>query len=118
MWWMAHRKWEEAKQLPGTAGLGNRLGCCLIYFHFLWAIHPIRPVHSLLIKLLYDTVDKIVHDCLYGLLINMITVLCLNFLCQQKTYFATKRPNIIPNKPTYYLIKVRSYHSPTTSFIR
>ena len=20
------------------------LGCCLIYFHFLWAIHPIRPV--------------------------------------------------------------------------
>ena len=45
MGWMAHRKWEEAKQLPGTAGPGNMLGCCLIYFHFLGAIHPIRPVH-------------------------------------------------------------------------
>ena len=41
---MAHRKWKEAKQLPSTAGPGNMLGCCLIYFHFLWAIHPIRPV--------------------------------------------------------------------------
>ena len=46
MGWMAHRKWKEAKQLPGTAGPGNMLGCCLIYFHFLWAIHPIRPVVS------------------------------------------------------------------------
>ena len=42
---MAHRKWKEAKQLPGTAVPGNMLGCCLISFHFLWAIHPIRPVH-------------------------------------------------------------------------
>ena len=41
---MAHRKWKEAKQLPGTAGPGNMLGCCLISFHFLWAIHPIHPV--------------------------------------------------------------------------
>ena len=32
---MAHRKWKEAKQLPGTAGPGNMLGCCLIFFHFL-----------------------------------------------------------------------------------
>ena len=23
---------------------GNLLGCCLLSFHFLWAIHPIRPV--------------------------------------------------------------------------
>ena len=37
MGWMAHRKWKEAKQLPGTAGPGNMLGCCLIFFHFLWA---------------------------------------------------------------------------------
>ena len=44
MGWMAHRKWKEAKQLPGTGGPGNMLGCCLIFFHFLWAIHPIRPV--------------------------------------------------------------------------
>ena len=35
---MAHRKWKEAKQLPGTAGPGNMLGCSLISFHFLWAI--------------------------------------------------------------------------------
>ena len=44
MGWMAHRKWKEAKQLPSTAGPGNMLGCSLISFHFLWAIHPIRPV--------------------------------------------------------------------------
>ena len=44
MGWMAHRKWKETKQLPGTDGAGNMIGCCLIYFHFLWAIHPIRPV--------------------------------------------------------------------------
>ena len=35
---MDHRKWKETKQLPGTAGPGNRLGCCLVSFHFLWAI--------------------------------------------------------------------------------
>ena len=45
MGWMAHRKWKEAKKLPGTAGPGNMLGCCLFFFHFLWAIHPIRPVN-------------------------------------------------------------------------
>ena len=44
MGWMAHRKWKEAKQLPGTARPGNMLGCCLISSHFLWAIHPIRPI--------------------------------------------------------------------------
>ena len=43
MGWMAHRKWKEIKQQPGTAGPGNMLGCCLLSFHFLWAIHPIRP---------------------------------------------------------------------------
>ena len=35
---MAHRKWKETKQEPGTAEPGNMLGCCLNYFHFLWAI--------------------------------------------------------------------------------
>ena len=35
---MAHRKWRETKLHPGTAGPGSMLGCCLIYFHFLWAI--------------------------------------------------------------------------------
>ena len=40
---MAHRKWKETKLQPGTAGPGNMLGCCLLCFHFLWAIHPIRP---------------------------------------------------------------------------
>ena len=44
MGWMAHRKWKEIKQQPGTAGPGNMLDCCLLSFHFLWAIHPIRPV--------------------------------------------------------------------------
>ena len=35
---MANRIWKEAKQQPGTAGPGNRLGSCLVSFHFLWAI--------------------------------------------------------------------------------
>ena len=44
MGWMAHRKWKEAKQLPDTAGPGNMLVCCLISFHFLWAIHPVYVI--------------------------------------------------------------------------
>ena len=43
MGWMAHRKWKEVKQLPGTAVTGNMLGCCLISFHFLWAIQASTP---------------------------------------------------------------------------
>ena len=36
---MAHRKWKETKLQPGrTAGPGNKLGCSLVSFHFLWAI--------------------------------------------------------------------------------
>ena len=34
---MAYITWKETKQ-PGTAGTGNMLGCCLVSFHFLWAI--------------------------------------------------------------------------------
>ena len=45
---MAHRKRKETKLQPSTAGPGNMLGCCLISFHFLRAIHPIRPVHIIL----------------------------------------------------------------------
>ena len=46
---MAHRKWKETKQLPGTAGPGNRLGSCLVSFHFLWAIlcpQAVLPVRN------------------------------------------------------------------------
>ena len=35
---MAQRKWKDTKLQPGVAGPGNMLGCCLISFHFLWAI--------------------------------------------------------------------------------
>ena len=35
---IAHRKWKETKLQPGITGLGNRLGSCLVSFHFLWAI--------------------------------------------------------------------------------
>ena len=31
-------KLKETKLQPGTAGPGNRLGCCLVSFHFMWAI--------------------------------------------------------------------------------
>ena len=53
---IAHRKWKESKLQPGTAGPGNMLGCCLVSFHFLWAIlcpqavqcdiHHIHSVHT------------------------------------------------------------------------
>ena len=41
---MAHRKWKETKQQPGTAGPGNMLGSCLVSFHFLWAILCLQAV--------------------------------------------------------------------------
>ena len=43
---MAHRKWKETKQLPGTARPGNMLGSCLVSFHFLWAILCPQAVHT------------------------------------------------------------------------
>ena len=43
---MAQRKWKDTKQQPCTAGPGNMLGCCLIYFHFQWAILSTSTVHS------------------------------------------------------------------------
>ena len=45
MGWMAHKIWKESKQQPGMLPGPAVPGCCLISFHFLWAIHPIRPVH-------------------------------------------------------------------------
>ena len=41
---MAHRKWKESKQQPSMLPSPAVPGCCLISFHFLSAIHPIRPV--------------------------------------------------------------------------
>ena len=43
---MAHRKWKETKQLPSMLPGPAVPGCCSLYFHFLWAIHPIRPVQA------------------------------------------------------------------------
>ena len=43
---MDHRIWKETKQEPGTAGLGNMLVCCLVSFHFLWAILSTSTVQS------------------------------------------------------------------------
>ena len=42
---MAHRKWKETKQHPGTAGPGNMLGSCLVSFYILWAILCPQAVH-------------------------------------------------------------------------
>ena len=61
MRWMADRKWKEINLQPGTAGPGNMLGCCLIYFHFMWAIlcpqavdqHRIRYQHRCISYLQY-----------------------------------------------------------------
>ena len=41
-----HRKWKETKLQPGTAGPGNMLGCCLVSFHFMWAILCPQAVHA------------------------------------------------------------------------
>ena len=46
MGWMAHRKWKEIKQQPSMLPGPAVSGCCLVSFHFMWAIHPIRPVHT------------------------------------------------------------------------
>ena len=43
---IAHSKWKETKLQPGTAGPGNRHGCCFVSFHFLWAILCPQAVHS------------------------------------------------------------------------
>ena len=42
---MARRIWKETKQQPETAGSGNMLGCCLVFFPFLWAILWPHPVY-------------------------------------------------------------------------
>ena len=44
--WMAHRIWKETKQEPCTAGPGNMFGCCLVSFHFLWAILSTSTVNN------------------------------------------------------------------------
>ena len=41
---MAHRILKETKQHPGTDGLGNILGCCLVSLRFLRYIHSIHSV--------------------------------------------------------------------------
>ena len=47
---MAHRKWIETEQQTGTAEPGNMLGCCLNYFHFLWAILKTSTVQVIKMK--------------------------------------------------------------------
>ena len=44
MGWVAHRKWKKIKQQPSMLPGPALPGCCLVSFHFLWAIHPIRRV--------------------------------------------------------------------------
>ena len=46
MGWMAHRKWKKIKQQPSMLPGPTVPGSCLAFFHFLWAIHPIRPVYQ------------------------------------------------------------------------
>ena len=44
MGWMSHRKWKEVKRQPSMLPGPAVPVSCLVSFHFLWAIHPIRPV--------------------------------------------------------------------------
>ena len=43
---MAQRKFKETKLQLGTAGPGNILGCCLIFFLFLWGKLCPQAVHG------------------------------------------------------------------------
>ena len=43
---MARRKWKESKQQPSKLPGPAVSGYCLVSFHFLRAIHHIRPVHT------------------------------------------------------------------------
>ena len=59
---LPHRKWNEIKQQPGTAGPGNLLGCCLIYFHFRWG--KLFTLTVFISKVLYKniTTDRTPHS--------------------------------------------------------
>ena len=59
---MAHRKWKEIKQQPGTAGPDNMLGCCLISFHFLLAILCPQAV---------ETLERTAHEHLVLIVLHM-----------------------------------------------
>ena len=48
---LPHRKWREIQQQPGTAGPGNMLGYCLIFFHFLWGKLSTHTVHVFFCRL-------------------------------------------------------------------
>ena len=52
---------KETKQQPSMLPGPAVPGCCLISFHFLWAIHPIRPVHFAIYKQ-HVHVDSFVHQ--------------------------------------------------------
>ena len=72
---MAHRKWKEIKQQPRTAGPGNMLGCCLLSFHFLWAILCPQAVVLIILQMVqfqiinysYEVCDRVSHQMLYFL---------------------------------------------------
>ena len=70
---MAHRKWKETKQQPGTAGTGNMLGSCLVSIHFLWAILSTSIVKVQIWYILSSPVCSLLHD--YGLHQNQKPVL-------------------------------------------
>ena len=64
---MAHRKWRETKQLSSVLPGPAVLGCCLISFRFLWAIHPIRPVemwYSLKFEVSHRRREISRHNCI------------------------------------------------------
>ena len=76
---------------PGTAGPGNSLGCCLISFHFLWAILCPQAVFSyeIIVDLVFSSFrsedfPEENTDCQYAAnfldhkSVNMNEILCLD----------------------------------------
>ena len=66
MGWMAHRKRKETKQQPSMLPGPAVPGCCLVSFHFLWAIQPIRPVSRASSHMQLQAKASIVVECKRG----------------------------------------------------
>ena len=81
---MAKRKWKETKHQPGTAGPGNMLHCCLVSFHFLWAILCLHPVQDKTPKKYQEDVNTVPTSRCYGTYhaIDAREIIIISTLCR------------------------------------
>ena len=112
MGWVAHRKWKESKQHPSMLPGPAVPSCCLSSFHFLWAIHPIRPT-------------PFPHVCV-SLSLSVLSLLLLLFPSSHSTiYFQAEDIPTEPNeaaddvaaKAEAEKVSINSYTKTVTFFI-